>query len=260
MDSVNKTLYIPLYGKACVSQRDLFLKDETAEAIWKTAGFSLESKAKSKWLAYNMGMRAAVFDRWTEEKLAEHPGAAVLHLGCGLDGRVRRITHGGHNWYDVDLPEVIAERRKFFTETETDRMVAADVRQPDWLDSVSGSVAIVVMEGLSMYLQMGERKQLLRNLKKQFDSVHLLMDAYTVFAAKVTKYKNPINTVGVTEVYGFDDPEDLTVDTGFRFVREGDLTPDSLIGELPEKEQRFFKTMFAGRTARKIYRLYEYEA
>ena len=260
MDSVNKTLYIPLYGKACVSRRGLFLRDESAERIWEKSGFPLKGKAKSRWLAYNMGMRAAVFDRWTAEKLKEAPDAAVLHLGCGLDGRVCRVAHPGHLWYDVDFPEVMEERRKFFPETETDRMLSGDLRQPDWLKGISGSAAIVVMEGLSMYLQMEELKQLLRNIGNRFDRVYLLTDTYTVFAARVTRYKNPINTVGVTQVCGFDDPEELTGGTGFRFVCQHELTPDSLIAELPERERRFFRTVFAGGLAKKIYRLYEYEA
>ena len=260
MDGVNKTLYIPLYGKAYVSGRGLFLRDESAETIWQAAGFPLKGKARSKWLAYNMGIRAAVFDRWTEEKLAENPGAVVLHPGCGLDGRVLRVKHPGHLWFDMDFPEVIAERRRFFSETEENNMVAADVRQKDWLEVIpAGGTAIVVMEGLSMYLQMDQLRQFLREIAAHFDRVHLLMDTYTTFAAKATKYKNPINTVGVTRVYGFDDPAELTGETGFRFVRQHELTPDTMIGQLPGREQRFFKTMFAGKTAKKIYRLYEYE-
>ena len=261
MDSVNKTLYIPLHGKSYVSQRKLFLKDRTAETIWNAAGIALKGKAKSKWLAYNMGMRAAVFDRWTEEKLKAYPDALVLHPGCGLDGRVSRVEHAGHLWFDLDFAEVIAERRKFFAETEGYRMLAADVRQEDWLAEIpAGRTAIVVMEGLSMYLQMQELKAFLRRLRGHFARVYLLMDTYTTFAAKATKYKNPINTVGVTEVFGFDNPEALTVDTGFRFLEQLELTPDCLIKELPQKEQWFFRTLFAGKTAQKIYRLYEYEA
>ena len=84
------------------------------------------------------------------------------------------------------------------------------------------------------------------------------MDTYTVFAARATKYKNPINEVGVTQVYGFDDPRDLEKDTGILFVREHTLTPENLIAQLPQKERRFFRTMFAGKIAKKIYRLYEY--
>ena len=261
MDGVSKTLYIPLYGKAYVSQRKLFLSDESAETIWKKDGFPLKGKAKSKWLAYHMGMRAAVFDRWTKDMLEACPGAVVLHLGCGLDSRGNRVAHPGSQWYDVDFPEVIALRQRYFPETETEHMVAADVRQSSWLDGVSdGTVAIVVMEGLSMYLQMEELKQLLQNIRSRFQQVHLLMDTYTSFAARATKYKNPINTVGVTEVYGFDTPQEPAGNTGFRFVREHNLTPACLIAMLSANEQRFFRTMFAGSMAKRIYRLYEYEA
>ena len=50
MNSVNKTLYIPLYGKSYVSKKGLFLDDKKAEEIWEAEGFSLKGKSKSKWL------------------------------------------------------------------------------------------------------------------------------------------------------------------------------------------------------------------
>lgn len=260
MDSVNKTLYIPLYGKAYVSGRNLILRDEKAEEIWAAEGFPLKGKAKSKWLAYNMGMRSAVFDRWLEKKMAEDPGAAILHLGCGMDSRVTRVGTRGHKWFDVDFPEVISERKKYFSETKAYAMVGADLRQTGWLEALPGGTVIVVMEGISMYLTGEERLTLMKRLTDHFERVSLLMDVYTVFAAKATKYRNPINEVGVTRVYGFDDPEELTADTGLRFTEEHDLTPDGMIRELPKGEQGFFKTMFAGSLAKRIYRLYEYES
>ena len=84
------------------------------------------------------------------------------------------------------------------------------------------------------------------------------MDIYTEFAAKASKYKNPINDVGVTKVYGVESAEKLA-QYGFKFVQEHSLTPQSLISELSKSEQRMFKTVFAGSFAKKIYRLYEYE-
>jgi len=95
--------------------------------------------------------------------------------------------------------------------------------------------------------------------KKHFPEVRILLDSYTVFAAKITKFKNPINEVGVTRVYGFDDPRELVQGTGLTFVQEHSLTPENLIRQLPENEQGFFRTMFAGSLAKKIYRLYEYK-
>ena len=56
MDSVSKTLYIPLYGKAYVSKRGLFLNDAKAEEIWAKEGFPLKGKSASQWLAYYMGI------------------------------------------------------------------------------------------------------------------------------------------------------------------------------------------------------------
>ena len=87
MNEVNKTLYIPLYGKSFVSRKDIILHDAKAEEIWAKEGFELKGKSKSKWLAYNMAMRARVFDDWTERMLQRNNDALVLHLGCGLDSR-----------------------------------------------------------------------------------------------------------------------------------------------------------------------------
>lgn len=258
MDSVNKTLYIPLYGKAYVSRRGLFLRDAKAEEIWAAAGFPLRGKARSKWLAYTMGMRAAVFDRWLETQMEALPKAVVLHVGCGLDSRVLRVGTRGHRWFDVDFPEVIAQRKQHFAETEDYRMVPSDIRDAAWLEAVPRDVpAIIVMEGVSMYLPLAELNFVLEQWRARFSEVHLLMDTYTTFAAKATRYKNPINEVGVTQVYGFDTPQEVTA---LEFVREHDLTPDEMIRQLKKSEQRLFRLLFAGKLAKNIYRLYEYQA
>lgn len=258
MDGVNKTLYIPLYGKALVSRQGLLLEDPKAEEIWTLAGFPLKGKAKSKWLAYNMGMRARVFDDWVREKMAEFPDAVLLHLGCGMDSRCLRVGTRGHMWYDVDFPDVIEQRKRFYAETDQYRMIASDIREKAWLEGLPGGQAIVVMEGISMYLTHQELLELLQALTAHFRSVALLADVYTEFAAKATKYKNPINEVGVTQVYGLDDPK-LLESAGLEWIAEHSLTPDHLIAQLPRREQGFFRTMFAGSLARKIYCLYEYK-
>ena len=84
------------------------------------------------------------------------------------------------------------------------------------------------------------------------------MDCYSVFAAKASKYKNPINDVGVSEVYGIDNPEDLAVGTSLSFTTEHEMTPEALIDELCGMEKRIFKKLYAGKIAKKMYRLYEY--
>ena len=258
MNSVNKTLYIPLYGKAFVSRKGLFLKDEKAEEIWETEGFSLRGKSKSKWLAYYMGMRAAVFDDWVKDKTAEIPDAAVLHIGCGMDSRVLRVGTTQCKWYDVDFPEVIAERKRYFAETEQYRMLAGDIREPVWLTDVHCKRCIVVMEGVSMYLTPEELRAFMQSLSDHFEEAVLLADFYSSFAAKMSKYKNPINEVGVSTVYGVDDPR-LFEAGGWRFAKQHDMTPQRLIGELHGLEQTIFKRLYAGDFSKKLYKIFEYK-
>ena len=255
MNQVNKTLYIPLYGKAYVSKKEILLPDPDAERIWEAAGIPLKGKSASKWLAYSMGMRSAVFDSWLRQMLTAD--AVVLHLGCGLDSRCNRVKCS-NPWYDVDFPAVIEEREKYFVGSGSYHMIGADLRE-NWLTSVpKGGTAIVVMEGISMYLTGEERLALLKALTDHFDRVSLLVDVYTVFGAKASKYKNPINDVGVTRVYGLDDPRELENGTGLAYLREHDMTPETMIRSLSPWEQPLFRKLFAGKTARKFYRLYEY--
>ena len=98
MNEVNRTLFIPLYGKAKVSKQGIILHDPDAEQIWKAEGFPIHGKSASKWLAYNMEMRARVFDEWVEGMLSAHPEAVVLHIGCGLDSRSRRVRRAFQTW------------------------------------------------------------------------------------------------------------------------------------------------------------------
>ena len=259
MDAVNKTLYIPLYGKALVSQKGILLDDPKAEAIWQAEGFRLKGKSASKWLAYYMAMRARVFDLWVAQKLREMPGAVVLHLGCGMDSRVCRVAHPGHLWYDVDFPDVIGQRKRYFKASDSDRMLGADIRNTDFLEQISAEAAIVVMEGISMYLTAQERKKLLRDMAAHFDRAELLMDCYTDFAAKASRYKNPVNDVGVTQLYGLDDPA-AEENERLKYAGEREMTPETLICQLGPMEQRIFRKVYAGRMSKKLYRMYTFSA
>ena len=259
MNSINKTLYIPLYGKAYVSKKGLFLDDKKAEEIWEAEGFSLKGKSKSKWLAYYMGVRSAVFDEWLKQQMAAAPNAVVIHIGCGMDSRVIRVGTGNHMWYDVDFSEVIEERKVYYTETDNYKMIAGDARDCRWLTSIKATdSAIVVMEGVSMYLTVDEMRSLTESLCAHFESLALLVDSYTSFAAKMSKHRNPINDVGVTQVYGIDDPQAYR-SRELAFVKEHTMTPQKYIDELKGSERFIFAKLYAGSFSKKLYRLFEYK-
>lgn len=261
MNEVNKTLYIPLYGKSAVSRKHIILHDPTAERIWDAEGFPVRGKSKSKWLSYNMAMRARVFDDWTDSMLAREKDSLVLHIGCGLDSRCERVRNPYQTWIDCDFPEVIALRKKYLRETEHYRMVPLDASDPKQIKNLpDGSTAIIVLEGLCMYLSDDQLHAFLQALQAKYAKLHILMDVYTVFGAKASRVKNPVNDVGVTKLYGVDDPESILGDLPIRVKAEHCFTPEHLVKELKPAEQAFFRMLFTGKTYRKIYRLYELES
>lgn len=261
MNNVNKTLYIPLYGKALVSKKGIILSDKKAEEIWASENFPLKGKSKSKWLAYYMGMRCAVFDKWTLHKLNEYPNSIVLHLGCGLDNRAHRVGVSHTHWYDVDFQSVIDERKKHYKETENYHMISADLKDSAFIEKLpNATYAIIILEGVSMYLSNEELQQLLAKLNGQFKHLFVLVDCYTPFAAKMSKMRNPINDVGVSTVFGLENHQILEETTKLNFVKEHKITPQYLINELHGFERFIFKFLYAGSLAKKLYKLYEYES
>ena len=259
MNDVNKTLYIPLYGKSYVSKKGLFLADKKAEEIWEAEGFLLKGKAKSKWLAYYMGIRAAVFDDWLKQQIIDSPEAVILHIGCGMDSRAVRVDAKNHRWYDVDFATVIEERKRYYSETLNYKMIAADVRDTDWLNNITErKSAIIIMEGVGMYLNTDDMQSLMQALSEYFEAFTMLADFYTSFAVKMSKYKNPINEVGSIKVYGIDDPYALQNEK-VAYSSEHIMTPQKYIDELRGMARFVFSKLYAGSVSKKLYRLFEYK-
>ena len=113
---------------------------------------------------------------------------------------------------------------------------------------------------MSMYLTNSQVRGLLQALEKKYWEIHILMDVYTEFGVKASKYKNPVNDVGVTKLYGIDAVESIIDGLRIRLVKEHSFTPASLIKELTPGERLFFKLLFTGKLYRKIYRMYELKA
>ena len=262
MNSVNKTFYIPLYGKAMVSRQKIILRDPTAERIWaeQEHNITLRGKSKSKWLCYNMAMRARIFDDWTNTMLLQNSGSLVLHIGCGLDSRCNRVNQNYHAWYDCDFPDVIEARKKYYEENERYHMIALNAADSEQIKSLPQSdTAIIIFEGISMYLTNDELHNFFSVLEQKYGHLHVLMDVYTMFGAKVSKFKNPINDVGVTKVFGIDDIDGLLAGLKTHCIKEHSLTPENLVNEIPPRDRRIFKMLFTGKLYRKIYRLFELE-
>jgi hypothetical protein len=64
--------------------------------------------------------------------------------------------------------------------------------------------------------------------------------------------------VGVNKVFGIKSP-DVLEETGLKFKKEHAITPTKLINQLTGFERVYFKRLYAGKIAKSLYKLYEYE-
>ena len=113
-NTVQETLVIPLYGRKVCSEHfpDLF-KDPEAERICGMLDYDFAEKGKKMESAAGLFGALEVAQRqydlaWeVKDYLKKNPKAAVVNLGCGLDGTFRKCDNGRCKGYNIDMPDVL---------------------------------------------------------------------------------------------------------------------------------------------------------
>jgi len=121
-------------------------------------------------------LRAKRYDEYALEFLQKSPGGTIVNLGCGLDTRYWRIDNGKTNFYDLDLPEVIAIKKRLCNETDSYHMIASSVLDNDWMAELrkqSAGPFLFLAEGLFMYLEKDDVKDLIIKLRSEFPGSEL---------------------------------------------------------------------------------------
>ena len=257
MTNESMTLFIPLYGKALMS-REGFLPDPAAEEIVSAVDFDFTQVDTSRKLAIYMAMRAKLFDGYVRDFAGKHPQGLVLQLGVGLDSRVRRVNCG-NPWYDLDFPDVVELRRTWFPEDGRYHLIGAPALPADWLAQVPRAEhALVLAEGLSMYLSGQDMRDLMAALQAHFGQVTFIFDAYSKSAAKLSALKNPVNAVKAKIDFAMDDPQELLGGTqGIRTILNADIITPEAVNLLKGADKWRFR--FMGRFGSGFYRIFGYE-
>ena len=257
MTNESKTLYIPLYGKAMMSKED-FIIDEMAERIYEIEKEAFENVDTSRKLAIYMAMRAMQYDELANKFIQHDPYRIVIHLGCGLDSRKRRVGKSAMMWYDLDFPDVIELRKKYYTENMNYTMISSSVTDLSWLEKIEhrDKEVLAIAEGLSMYLSENDIKNLMEGFRQNFKKTTFYFDAYSPFAAKMSKYKNPINAVDAKIDFAMSDPSILETND-IKCVLNNDIILSKYVNKLKGIDKTRFK--FMGKFGKNMYRIFGYE-
>ena len=206
-NTVQETLVIPLYGrKLCTEQFPTLFRDEKAVGLIDRIDYDFSTLEKrSKSLAHRFGalevaMRENDLMIEAKEYLKDHPRAALVNLGCGLDQTAENCDNGKCMICNLDLPGVIAVRNELLPESDRIKNVAANLNDPSWFDKIDAQNGVCFLAaGVFYYFRTEDVRKLFNEMAKRFPGGRLVFDTANRRAVKIM-LKTWVKEAGITSI------------------------------------------------------------
>lgn len=198
LKGIPETSLIPLWARAVEAKSSLpIITDKKSIEMMGQIDYDF-SKFEGAWMSQiGVVIRTQLLDNATKAFIDKHPDAIIINIGCGLDTRFSRLDNGKISWYDMDLPEEIMLRQKFFCETDRYKMIAKSVFDHSWVEDIGSSNKPVLMiaEGVFMYFTEQEVKKLINMLISSFKNAEILLEIITPSMMKRCKQNDSLRKV-----------------------------------------------------------------
>jgi O-methyltransferase involved in polyketide biosynthesis len=196
LDGVQSTLLMPLWARAIEAQRqDAILRDEAAGRIVAALPFDFEHMRNQRVPVADYCIRSVLVDRVVTAEMRARPAAPVIEFGVGLDTRFDRLSDG-RRWFEIDFPEVVALRRRFFPDAVGRSMLSARLPNLSWMDDLdlpAGEPPIFVAEGVLYFLSTAEVRDLFTRLAERHPGASFIFDAQSPLFLTISNLAHPLN-------------------------------------------------------------------
>jgi O-methyltransferase involved in polyketide biosynthesis/ubiquinone/menaquinone biosynthesis C-methylase UbiE len=222
LGDVQETALIPLAIKASESKRPNN-RIYDAKAVEIIERLRIDTEPYDKFMSHEgVVARTILFDQEVKKALRKYPETIVVNIGCGLDDRFSRVDNGKVRWYQVDLPDSIALRRKCFTEREREFLIEGDLLSDTWTNDIpTDAVPIIIAEGLLMYFTEDQVRHLLAHLQRYFKKGYLLAELMHPMAANNSKHHDTVKATNAQFHWGIADGRELEeLCSGYKMLRE----------------------------------------
>ncbi|MBQ6067166.1 MAG: class I SAM-dependent methyltransferase [Clostridia bacterium] len=214
-NTVQETLVIPLFGRLICSERfPTLFSDPEANRICDSLDYDFAEKRKKMESAAGLFGALEVAQRQydlrceAEAYLKDHPNAAVVNLGCGLDDTFRKCDNGTCRGYNLDMPDVIQIRHELLPAGEREENIACDLNDDTWIDRIDASGgAVFFAAGVFYYFKTEEVRKLFATMADCFPGAVLAFDSCNARGAKMMR-KTWLKEAGITDVGAFFSLED----------------------------------------------------
>ena len=214
-NTVQETLIIPLFGRLVCSERfpELF-SDPEARRICDALDYDFAEKRQKMespaglFGALEVAQRQYDLRCEVEGYLKEHPRAAVVNLGCGLDDTFHKCDNGLCRGYNIDFPDVIEVRDQLLPAAERETNLACNLNDYSWMDRIDGSDgAVFFAAGVFYYFKTEAVRQLFDTMARRFPGGALAFDSCNQRGAKLMR-KTWLKEAGITDVGAYFSLED----------------------------------------------------
>jgi O-methyltransferase involved in polyketide biosynthesis len=193
LGKVQETLVLPLWGRAVESQKEKpKLIDKKALAIIGRMDYDFSTITKNmSWVSQLAWVARSIHVDQTINKFIKiHPSATIINLGCGLDTTFERIDNGHIRFYDLDLPDVIALRKKFFTDHERRMSLSCSFLDTDWFPQVDNEKGVLLIAaGVFYYFEEKQIRDFFITVANHYPGSELFFDVASPFGVKVANKK-----------------------------------------------------------------------
>ncbi len=176
LTGVPETMLWTLHNRASAALRpDGILRDPDCLRIYQSIAYDFERSFGKPDGSH--AKRSLIFDRAVTAWMLHHPGGTVVELACGLETQFQRLDNGKVNWLCVDLPDAIVVRERFLQPTDRCRHLPISALDFSWMDKVDPAQGVfVTAQGLLMYFEEKEVRQMLITLFKRFPDLEVMFD------------------------------------------------------------------------------------
>lgn len=243
LKGVSETLLIPLHYRVEESKREgSGFKDKLGERFHDAIDYDWHKLRSESFQRQVMAARTAILDERVKDFIATAPDGLVVNLGAGLDTRFHRLDNGTIRWIELDLPAVIAFRRKLQEpENPRHRFIAASVLEESWVSGIRRNEKdriLLVAEGLLSYFTEEEHKHIFGYLADVFPGQEMLFQTMAPSLVEgLIPYSNLPNLNSSVELlWGLEDSTQVAtlLNPKVRFLREFPLL-ERLYASLPEQ-------------------------
>ena len=192
-NTVQETLIIPLYSRnLCSELYPNIFRDETAVRLIDEIDYDFSNVEKNsrslmqRFGSLEVAMRQNDLAFEVRDYLKNHPKAAVVNLGCGLDCTGRVCDNGSCKIYNLDYPDVIAVRNEMLSAGEREKNIPCDLNDTEWFTKIDASNgAVFFASGVFYYFLTEQVKAMVQKMANTFPDGVLVFDAANRMAVKM---------------------------------------------------------------------------